>query len=611
MSPPPMGAMRGRGKAFEKPKNFRGTWARLLKYMGKSLPMLILMIFCSVGGVIFQILGPDKLKDLTNYVFVGVPHEIGGEYVLFGAINMSAVWQIVFILIAFYTISFVLNIIHSIIMPFIAAGVVRRMRGQISKKINRLPIGYFNKNPYGDVLSRISNDCDTIGQTLTQSISSIISATVLFFGVLIMMFYTSWQMATGAVLSSLIGFALMTIIMKSSTKYFAQNQKNIGEMHANVEEVFTGHATVTAYNGWQKSEAEFGRINENIRKSSWKAHFFGGLMMPIMAFVGNMGYVVVCVIGAILATKDPTYIGVIAAFMIYIRLFTQPLQTFAQAGQNIMQTAAAAERVFEFLGETEMPIETNKAELKNIRGEVEFKNCRFGYEEGKPIIKNFSVKVKAGQKVAIVGPTGAGKTTIVNLLMRFFELWDGEILIDGIKTTDITRETVHEQFCMVLQDTWLFNGTIKENIIYALDGITDEQVVKACETVGLDHIIRSMPNGYDTILNENSTLSAGEAQLLTIARAIIKNAPLLILDEATSNVDTRTELIVQRAMDKLMHNRTSFVIAHRLSTIQNADIILVMRNGDIVETGKHKELLDKGGFYAQLYNSQFDEGEHT
>lgn len=430
----------------------------------------------------------------------------------------------------------------------------------------------------------------------------------MFIGSLIMMFYTNWILALTAVASTIIGFALMMIIMSKSQKHFTSQQKGLGDINGHIEEIYSGHNVVKAYNGGRGAKKTFEEINGTLYESGWKSQFLSGLMMPIMSFIGNFGYVAVCVVGAVLAMNGTISFGVIVAFMMYVRMFTQPLSQLAQAAQSLQRTAAASERVFEFFDEEELADESQKEkELKNVKGDVEFSHGRFGYSEDKTIIGDFSAKVKAGQKIAIVGPTGAGKTTIVNLLMRFYELDGGEILLDGIPAHRVTRENVHNQFCMVLQDTWLFEGTIKENIVYSKQGVTDEEVISACKAVGLHHFIKTLPAGYDTILNDKANLSEGQKQLVTIARAMIQNAPLLILDEATSSVDTRTERIVQEAMDKLTEGRTSFIIAHRLSTIRNADLILVMRDGDIVESGNHTDLLEKGGFYAELYNSQFEQ----
>jgi len=445
------------------------------------------------------------------------------------------------------------------------------------------------------------------GQTLNQSLDMLVRAITMFVGSLIMMFYNSWILALVAISSTIIGFVLMMVIMKKSQNHFNTQQQGLGDINGHIEEIYSGHNVVKAYNGGKEAKKVFEGINESLYDSGWKSQFMSGLMMPIMNFIGNFGYVAVCVVGAILAMNGTIKFGVIVAFMLYVRLFTQPLSQLAQAMQQLQRTAAASERVFEFLEEEELTDESQKLKrLENIKGEVEFKDVYFGYEKDRIVINGFSAKVKAGQKVAIVGPTGAGKTTMVNLLMRFYEIDSGEICIDGIPINHVTRENVHDQFCMVLQDTWLFEGTIKENIIYSKQGITDGEVIAACKAVGIHHFIRTLPQGYDTVLNDKANVSAGQKQLITIARAMIQNSPLLILDEATSSVDTRTELLVQEAMDKLTKGRTSFVIAHRLSTIKNADMILVMRDGDIVESGNHKELLDKGGFYAELYNSQFE-----
>jgi len=481
------------------------------------------------------------------------------------------------------------------------------MRNDISFKINRLPLKYFDQTSIGDTLSRVTNDVDAIGQTLNQSIATLVTAIVTFIGALIMMFYNSWILALTAVGASLIGFALMMIITRKSQKYFIAQQRGLGNIGGHVEEIYSSHNVVKVYNGGREAKRAFEKYNGDLYASAWKSQFLSGMMMPLMQFIGNFGYVAVCVVGAALAMNGTISFGVIVAFMMYVRLFTQPLSQMAQAANNMQRAAAAGERVFVFLDEPELTDESQKRFLlHDVQGAVEFKNVRFGYSPDKVIIHDFSARVKPGQKIAIVGPTGAGKTTIVNLLMRFYDLDSGQILLDDVPTDMVPRENVHEQFCMVLQDSWLFEGTIKENIIYSKPGITDEQVIDACKTVGLHHFISTLPDGYDTVLNDKASLSEGQKQLVTIARAMIENAPLLILDEATSSVDTRTERIVQAAMDQLTEGRTSFVIAHRLSTIRNADLILVMDHGDIIESGNHSELLAQGGFYAELYNSQFE-----
>ena len=590
----------------EKAKDFTGTWSKLIRYCKRYMPAIVISLILAGLGAIFQIIGPDKLKEMTNEIMKGLPSLINGQPVI-GMINLDTIFHIGMILVFFYASAAIFSFIENFIMVTVTAKISKSMRIDISQKINKLPLKYFDKTSYGDVLSRVTNDVDTIGQTLNQSIDNLVRAIAMFVGSIIMMFYTNWTLALVAIGSVLVGFVLMLAIMAGSQKHFKAQQQGLGDINGHIEEVYSGHTVVKAYNGGKEAKQTFEDINRSLYESGWKSQFMSGLMQPIMTFIGNFGYVAVCVVGAALAMNGNISFGVIVAFMLYIRLFTQPLSQLAQSMQQLQRTAAASERVFEFLDEEELTDESEKfSKLENIKGDVEFKNVKFGYEKDKTIIKNFSAKVKAGQKVAIVGPTGAGKTTMVNLLMRFYEIDDGEICIDGVPINKITRENVHEQFCMVLQDTWLFEGTVKENIIYAKSGVTDEEVVSACKAVGIHHFIKTLPKGYDTVLNDKASLSAGQKQLITIARAMIQNAPLLILDEATSSVDTRTERIVQDAMDKLTVGRTSFVIAHRLSTIKNADLILVMKDGDIIESGNHKELLKKGGFYAELYNSQFE-----
>jgi len=587
----------GGGGPAEKPKDFKGAWSKLIYYCRSYIPFIILALVLAMAGSIFSLVGPDKLKQITNVIAEG----------FITGVDLTAVSQIAWSLVLLYGISAVFSYIQSFTMATITQYITKKLRGDISEKINKVPLSYFNRTSFGDVLSRVTNDVDTIGQSLNQSIVSMVSAITMFVGSLIMMFYTNWIMALTAVLSTIIGFVLMMFIMKKSQKHFVAQQRELGRMNGHIEEIYTGHNVVKAYNGEKEAMKVFNEINENLYNSAWKSQFLSGLMMPIMNFIGNFGYVAVCVVGAALAMNGSITFGVIVAFMVYIRLFTNPLSQIAQAMNGLQSTAAAGERVFEFLEEKEMEDESQKIKhLNNASGDVEFKNVKFGYNEDKIIIHNFSAHAKPGQKIAIVGPTGAGKTTMVNLLMRFYELDGGEILIDGIPAGELTRENVHDLFCMVLQDTWLFEGTIRENIIYSKKDVSDEDVRKACKAVGIDHFIRTLPDGYDTVLNDNANLSAGQKQLITIARAMIENAPMLILDEATSSVDTRTEIQIQEAMDKLMHGRTSFVIAHRLSTIKNADLILVMRDGDIIESGKHEELLAMDSFYADLYNSQFE-----
>jgi ATP-binding cassette, subfamily B, multidrug efflux pump len=588
----------GMGGPVEKPKDFKKTWGKLILYCKRYLPAIVIALIFAVIGTGFQIVGPDIMSDMTDKITAG----------LRGTIDIDAVVSIAVVLVFFYAGSSLLSFVQGYIMATVTQKISKNLRTGISLKINKLPFKYFDRVSYGDILSRVTNDVDTIGQTLNQSIATLVTSVTMFLGSVVMMFHTNWILALTAVGSTLIGFMLMIFIMSKSQKYFTAQQKGLGDINGHIEEIYTGHNVVKVYNGGRAAQRTFEEINQSLYSSGLKSQFMSGLMMPIMSFIGNFGYVSVCVVGAALAMKGTITFGVIVAFMLYIRLFTQPLSQLAQAAQNLQRTAAASERVFEFFDEKELEDESNKTKsLSHVKGDVEFDHVKFGYEKDKTIIHDFSAKIKAGQKIAIVGPTGAGKTTMVNLLMRFYELDGGEILIDETPISQMTRENVHEQFCMVLQDTWLFEGTIRDNIIYSKQGITQEQVTRVCKAVGLHHFIKTLPEGYDTVLNDKANLSVGQKQLITIARAMIQNASLLILDEATSSVDTRTEVIIQEAMDKLMVGRTSFVIAHRLSTIRNADVILVMRDGDIIESGDHKELLEKGGFYAELYNSQFEQ----
>ena len=523
-------------------------------------------------------------------------------------VDIEKIFRICITLVILYIVAYFANFFQGFIMATVNQRVSQNLRGAISNKINRIPLKYFDTTSYGDVLSRITNDVDTIGQTLNNSISTLIGAGALFIGSLIMMFVTNWIMALSGIVATLIGFILMNVIIKKSQKYFIMQQNVLGQANGYVEEAYSGQEIIKAYNAEDEVQTEFEKINQKLYVSGWKSQFFSGLMQPLMSFIGNFGYVVVCVVGAVLVHYGYINFSVIIAIMIYIRLFTQPLSQLAQGVTNLQSTAAASERVFDFLEVEELSNEYNlNKKVKNIKGNVEFKHVHFGYNQDKIIINDFSAKIKSGEKVAIVGPTGAGKTTLVNLLMKFYDINSGDILIDGVSIKEMKREDVHDLFGMVLQDTWLFNGTIKENIRYNKQDVTDEQIVEACKVAGIDHFIRTLPNGYDTILDDNTNISAGQKQLLTIARAMVENAPMLILDEATSSVDTRTEILIQQAMDKLTENRTSFVIAHRLSTIKNADLILVLKDGDIVEQGNHEQLLSKGGFYADLYNSQFEE----
>lgn len=596
------GGMRGPGmgrRPAEKSKDFKGTWMKIIRYCKRYLAVIVVALICAVAGTILTILGPDKLSDLTKVITEGIAT----------GIDMERVKSIGLTLVAFYVGSAILSLGQQFIMATVTQNVTKQLRSDISGKINRLPMAYYNKTSTGDVLSRVTNDVDMISQSMNQSIGNLVSAVALFFGSLIMMFKTNVIMTLTAVIATMIGFGLMSLITSHSQKYFSRQQANLGALNGHIEEIYSGHTVVKAYNGEKNAKKVFDELNNNLRDSAFKAQSLSGLMQPLMAFIGNFGYVAVCVMGAVLTMKG--YIGfeVIVAFMMYIRLFTQPLAQIAQATQSLQSAAAAGERVFAFLGAEEMSDESDKTEkLGKAEGYVDFEHVKFGYEDtDKIIIHDFSARAKPGQKIAIVGPTGAGKTTLVNLLMRFHEIQSGDIKIDGISTRDMKREEVRSQFCMVLQDTWLFEGTVRENLVYNTENVSEEKIEAACKAVGLDHFIRTLPHGYDTILNDQVSLSQGQKQQLTIARAMIADKPMLILDEATSSVDTRTELQIQKAMDALMQNRTSFVIAHRLSTIKNADLILVLKDGDIIESGNHEELLAKGGFYADLYNSQFDQ----
>lgn len=525
------------------------------------------------------------------------------------SIDMDKVQQIGFILVTFYALSYLFSAIQGWITAGVTQRVSQQLRGDISRKINRLPMAFYNRTSTGDILSRVTNDVDLISQSLNQSIGNLITSVILLFGSLLMMLITNLWMTLTAILASLLGFVVMFAIMGRSQKYFARQQRHLGALNGHIEEMYTGHTVVKAYNGEAAAQQTFDEMNDKLRESGFRAQTLAGMMMPVMTFVGNLGYVAVCVVGGAMALNDMISFGVIVAFMMYVRYFTQPLSQIAQAVQSLQSAAAAGERVFEFLEAEEMPDESGKkSDIGAVQGTVDFDHVRFGYEDtDKIVIHDFSAHAKPGQKIAIVGPTGAGKTTMVNLLMRFHDIQSGEIRIDGVPTNEMTREAVREQFCMVLQDTWLFEGTLRENLIYCTENVSDEKMIAACKAVGLDHFIRTLPKGYDTVVGDQLSLSQGQKQQLTIARAMIADKPMLILDEATSSVDTRTEQQIQSAMDKLMENRTSFVIAHRLSTIRNADLILVMNHGDIVESGTHEELLAKGGFYADLYNSQFEQ----
>ncbi|MBE6525006.1 MAG: ABC transporter ATP-binding protein [Thermoplasmata archaeon] len=587
------------GGPKDKPKEFVNSWKKLINYLNRYKKALLLAIILSTASTIITLIGPDKLSEMTDLIQVG----------LTGApIDIEAVGRIAVFLLTIYVIGAILNFIQGYVMATVSQKTSYNLRRDISHKINRLPLGYFDRSSTGDTMSRITNDVDTIGHSMNQTISMFISSVTLLVGSAVMMAVNDVVMMVTAVLSSIIGFLLMGVIMSRSQKYFSIQQENLGNMNGHVAEIYSSHNIVKAYNGQKNAKVKFDRINNDLASSAFKSQFMGGLMMPLMGFVGNFGYVMVCIVGSILVLEGQITIGTIVAFLIYVRLFTQPLSQISQAVVGMQSVAAASERVFEFLGEKEMEDESDKVkELTDVKGHVEFRNVTFSYVPGKEIIHNFSANLKPGQKVAIVGPTGAGKTTIVNLLMRFYELDSGDILIDGVSTKDVKRENVHDQFCMVLQDSWIFEGTIRENIVYSRENVSDQEVEDACRAVGLHHFISTLEDGYDTVLADNATLSVGQKQQLTIARAIIDRSPLLILDEATSSVDTRTEKIIQDAMDSLSQGRTSFVIAHRLSTIRNSDLILVMKDGRLIEQGNHDELLAQGGFYSELYNSQFEE----
>ena len=524
-------------------------------------------------------------------------------------IDMKKVRSIALLMATLYLLSALFNFIQSFALTTVSNKFANRLRDNISKKINKLPLKYFDTHEAGDVLSRVTNDVDTVAQNLNNSLATLVSSVTLFVGSIIMMFVTNWIMAITAILSSILGFVLMFGILAKSQKYFNQKQEALGNMNGYIEEMYSGHNVVKAYNGTKEAFNEFAKLNDELYETNRKSQFLSGLMHPIMGFIGNFGYVMVCIVGALLTVNGVISFGVIVAFMIYVRLFTNPLSQIAQAMSSLQSTAAASERVFEFLDEKEMSDQTEMKKRLNrskVKGEIEFKNVKFGYDPGRTIIKDFSVKVKPGQKIAIVGPTGAGKTTMVNLLMKFYEINNGQILIDGVSTQELTRENIHDLFIMVLQDTWLFEGSIRDNIRFNKEDVTDRQIWEALRTVGVDHFVKTLPGDLDYVIGDNDTISQGQKQLLTIARGMIEDAPFLILDEATSNVDTRTEELVQKAMDKLTEGRTSFIIAHRLSTIKNADVILVMKDGNIIEQGSHDELMKKKGFYEKLYNSQFE-----
>lgn len=579
-------------------------YSRMKPYIrGFQLPFLLAVIGAIVSATV-TVVGPDKLKEITNTITKGLTPTATG---MIPGIDLDKVGKIALTLAILYVIAAVVGYIQSFTVATIVQRFSQRLRKAIQTKINKVPLSYFDSHSQGDTLSRVTNDVDLLGQSLNQSLGTLVTSTMLLIGSIFMMFHSNVSMALTAIGSVLIGFVLVMVIMGSSQPLFKRQQNNLAAINGYVEEIYSGHNVVTSYNAAGETSETFKKLNTNLYKSMWQSQFLSGIMMPLMIFIGNFGYVMVCVVGAVKVINGDITMGDVVAFMTYVRIFSQPLSQISQAFTQMQSATAAMSRVFEFLEEDEMEDESDKErQLSDVNGEVAFNNVFFGYSKDKTIIHDFSAVAKPGQKVAIVGPTGAGKTTIVNLLMRFYEIDKGQITIDGVDTRLMTREEVHDQFSMVLQDTWLFEGTIKENLIYNQENITDEQVIAAAKAVGVHHFIMTLPKGYDTYLDNSVTLSIGQKQLLTIARALLKDSPLLILDEATSSVDTRTEELIQKAMDKLMEGRTSFVIAHRLSTIRNADLILVMKDGNIIEQGNHDDLMQQGGFYADLYNSQFE-----
>lgn len=573
---------------------------RLAGYLRTQLGIILVALILAAASAVLTIIGPDKIGRIATIMSDG----------LFTGIDLPAIAKLGIFLAVIYGLSALFGFVQHYIMAVVTLKISYRMRGELSEKINRVPQKYFNTTSQGDILSRITNDVSTLQQGLTNSLPTIISAATQFIGCLIMMFVTEWRLALISLGVTLIGLVLTVLIMSRSQKYFAARQKSLGELNGYVEEMYSGHEVVRISRAGRKVDEHFDKLNAAVYDANWRSQFLSGMMQPLMNIVGNIAYVAVCVFGSILAMNGTIDFGVIVSFILYVRLFTSPLTQIAQGMTNLQTASASAHRIFDFLESEELPDESEKTQsLSTVRGHVRFDHVRFSYPDtpDKIIIKDFSAEVQPGQKVAIVGPTGAGKTTMVNLLMRFFELNGGSISIDGVPICDMCREDVHKLFGMVLQDTWLFEGTVRENLVYNMQGITDEQLMRVCRACGLDKFVRSLPNGLDTVLSESTSISAGQKQLLTIARAMLQNAPMLILDEATSSVDTRTELLIQRAMDELTKGRTSFVIAHRLSTIKNADLILVMRDGDVIESGTHDELMQRGGFYAELYNSQFEQ----
>jgi len=649
--PRPMGPNRG---VPETSKDFKGSINRLFKSLNKWRYLLVVSVVLASISAILALVAPNKLSDLTDTITLGLQPNVSENIIkdimsnesistsdklefnkiissldkndgdvnqllekmdslpqsiykiIKPKINMARVKSIALVLAIIYIISALFNYVQSILMTIISNNFAKRLRSDISNKINKLPLKYFDSHETGDVLSRVTNDVDTIAHNMNHSIVSLVTSLTIFLGSVIMMFITNYIMAFTAIFSSIIGFSLMGKILSKSQKYFIKRQEVLGDLNGYIEEIYSGHNVVKAYNGEKSSKEEFNEINDKLYETNRKSQFLSGIMQPMMMFIGNFGYVAVCVVGALLVMEGNITFGVIVAFMIYVRMFTNPLSQIAQAMTSLQSTAAASERVFEFLDEKEMTNEENlTGKLNKIKGKIEFKNVKFGYDVNRTIIKDFSVTVKPGEKVAIVGPTGAGKTTMVNLLMKFYEINSGDIRIDGVSIKNLTRENIHNLFVMVLQDTWVFEGTIRDNLKFNKENVSDKEIMEACRVVGVDHFIRTLPGGLDAVISNNDSISQGQKQLLTIARGMIENAPFLILDEATSNVDTRTEELVSLAMDKLTEGRTSFIIAHRLSTIKNADLILVMNEGNIIEQGSHNELMKLNGFYSDLYNSQF------
>ena len=573
---------------------------RIAGYMRSSMGIIIAALVLAALSAVMTIIGPDKIGRIATLMSDG----------LTGSIDLAAIAKIGIFLAVIYILSALFSFIQHYTMSVVTLKMSYRMRGELSEKINKVPQKYFNTTSQGDILSRITNDVSTLQQGLTNSMPTIISAATQFVGCLIMMFVTEWRLALISIGVTLVGMLLTVLIMSKSQRFFSARQKSLGKLNGYVEEMYSGHEVVRISRAERKVCAKFDTLNAAVYDANWKSQFLSGIMQPLMNIIGNIAYVAVCVFGSILAMNGTIEFGVIVSFILYVRLFTSPLTQIAQGMTNMQTASASAHRIFDFLESEEMPDESEKTtSLTDVQGTVSFKHVRFSYPDmpDKIIIKDFSAEVHPGQKVAIVGPTGAGKTTMVNLLMRFFEINSGTIKIDGVPISEMSRENVHMLFSMVLQDTWLFEGTVRENLVYNMEGITDAQLEEVCRACGLDKFVHTLPQGFDTVLSESASISAGQKQLLTIARAMLQNAPMLILDEATSSVDTRTELLIQRAMDELTKGRTSFVIAHRLSTIKNADLILVMRDGDVIESGTHEELMQRGGFYADLYNSQFED----